>query len=211
MPIEWDSKVTRTPLLTTRSRSTPDPQPPPYQHLPSTEPSTTTSRARSGFDCAPESVRAAFFRELGRRLDEDREQNAALEEAHGIEIPTTHHPLRWDESWNRRGRAIRRARLHPEDDWTPDRAADPLIGIPAAMYVEALTGIEVPKRGGAIRCPLPDHDDHSPSFAVFRDGWRCYGCGKSGTIYDLAAVLWGIHPRGRGFVEIHKRLRAVFA
>ena len=30
------------------------------------------------------------------------------------------------------------------------------------------------------RCPLPQHQDDKPSFAVFADGWRCFGCGQYG-------------------------------
>ena len=36
------------------------------------------------------------------------------------------------------------------------------------------------------RCPLPDHEDKTPSFVVYPDGgWRCFGCGMHGDVIDL--------------------------
>ena len=36
------------------------------------------------------------------------------------------------------------------------------------------------------RCPLPDHEDKSPSFYVYPPGrWWCYGCGRGGDVVDL--------------------------
>ncbi len=81
------------------------------------------------------------------------------------------------------------------------------MAIPADVYIEALTG-EVASR--SMRCPLPDHEDRYPSCRVYEFGWNCFACNRGGTVYDLAAILWDIEPRGRGFVELHKRLRAVF-
>ena len=40
-----------------------------------------------------------------------------------------------------------------------------------------------------LRCPLPGHDDGTPSFRVFARGWRCFGCGRKGGILDLAVEL----------------------
>ena len=48
-----------------------------------------------------------------------------------------------------------------------------------------------------IVCPV--HDDSDPSCQVFADterDWRCFGCGASGRIYDLASALDG-GPTGR--------------
>jgi hypothetical protein len=40
------------------------------------------------------------------------------------------------------------------------------------------------------RCPLPDHDDKTPSFFVFADGrWRCFGCSRSGDVVDLYMII----------------------
>lgn len=75
-------------------------------------------------------------------------------------------------------------------------------------YVEALTGEEVP-RSGTIRCPLPDHDERTPSCQVYPEadrGWYCFGCHRGGTVYDLAAALWDLPTRGSGFVELKERV-----
>lgn len=43
--------------------------------------------------------------------------------------------------------------------------------------------------------PCPFHDDHEPSLSIYegqKDGnfiWHCFGCGRSGTIYDFAREL----------------------
>jgi CHC2 zinc finger len=36
------------------------------------------------------------------------------------------------------------------------------------------------------RCPLPDHDDKTPSFYIYPPGrFYCYGCGRNGDVVDL--------------------------
>jgi DNA primase len=36
------------------------------------------------------------------------------------------------------------------------------------------------------RCPLPDHEDKTPSFYIYPPGrWWCYGCGRGGDVVDL--------------------------
>jgi DNA primase len=36
------------------------------------------------------------------------------------------------------------------------------------------------------RCPLPDHEDKSPSFYIYPPGrFYCFGCGGSGDVVDL--------------------------
>jgi hypothetical protein len=47
------------------------------------------------------------------------------------------------------------------------------------------------------RCPLPDHEDHDPSFYIYPPGrWWCYGCNRGGDVIDLEfrcggyAELW---------------------
>lgn len=167
------------------------------------------------FEKAPQSVQDAFWHELARRNDQRRQLEivgAELADDPLAQVQPEPHTtgLQWDAKWQRKSRAVRVAQEAPETDWTPDREADPLRDIPARVYVEALTGEEVP-HSGRIACPLPDHrGTNMQAFRVGEHGWRCFSCGKSGTIYDLASILWGIHPRGQGFVEIHKRLRAMF-
>jgi CHC2 zinc finger len=82
---------------------------------------------------------------------------------------------------------------------------DPLKSIDPRVYVEALCGVEVPANGW-LRCPLPDHDDHTPSFQVLSSHWRCFGCDRGGSIIDLAAALYGIEPRGRGYFRLRDRI-----
>ncbi|MGI8803270.1 MAG: DNA-primase RepB domain-containing protein [Solirubrobacteraceae bacterium] len=88
----------------------------------------------------------------------------------------------------------------PNDDVL--RTLDP------ATYVQALTGEHVPA-SGTIRCPLPDHQDDTPSFHAYPDadsGWYCFGCARGGTIYDLAAQLWGVDTRGASFHDLRRRV-----
>jgi hypothetical protein len=89
-----------------------------------------------------------------------------------------------------------------------DRHDDRMLEIAPVDYVQALTGIEIP-RSGVIRCPLPDHDERTPSFKVYEGperGWHCFGCGRGGTIYDLGAALWGISTRGSAFHDLRREL-----
>ncbi len=46
--------------------------------------------------------------------------------------------------------------------------------------------VEVP-----FRCPLPDHDDHNPSFMVntTTNVWKCFGCDRGGDVIDLVMLL----------------------
>ncbi|MEW6581581.1 MAG: DNA-primase RepB domain-containing protein [Actinomycetota bacterium] len=83
---------------------------------------------------------------------------------------------------------------------------DPLREIPPPVYVAALLGCE-PNREGKVPCPF--HPDDSPSLHVYRTaerGWFCFGCGAGGSIYDLAARLRGVTPRGRSFLELREWL-----
>jgi DNA primase len=47
------------------------------------------------------------------------------------------------------------------------------------------------------RCPLPDHDDRSPSFAVNpeKNVWFCHGCLQGGDVVELARLAWGYDQR----------------
>jgi CHC2 zinc finger len=93
----------------------------------------------------------------------------------------------------------RRKRHQPRQRSTAARSArsslvafesfDPLKSIPPDVYVEALTGEQVPANG-YIRCPLPDHEDRTPSFQVLESHWRCFGCNRGGGIIDLGEYLY---------------------
>jgi hypothetical protein len=87
---------------------------------------------------------------------------------------------------------------------------DPLRSLAASEYVARLTGQQV-GRDGKIACPLPGHDERTPSFHAYttpEQGWYCFGCGRGGTIVDFGAQLYGIEPRGRGYHDLRRRLAA---
>jgi hypothetical protein len=87
-----------------------------------------------------------------------------------------------------------------------DRGGDPLRLVPPPVYFERLTGLRV-GRSGKLRCLF--HDDRSPSLHVYQEperGWYCFGCGRGGSIYDLAALLWGRTTRGQDFSELRREL-----
>jgi hypothetical protein len=88
---------------------------------------------------------------------------------------------------------------------------DPLLSIAPPIYVRELLGVDV--RGGyKVQCPF--HADERPSLHVYRAperGWTCFSCRRGGSIYDLAAAVWGTGTRGREFVRLRARLLDVFA
>jgi hypothetical protein len=47
------------------------------------------------------------------------------------------------------------------------------------------------------RCPLPDHEDRSPSFTVNpeKNVWFCHGCLRGGDVVKLAQLAWGYAER----------------
>jgi hypothetical protein len=83
---------------------------------------------------------------------------------------------------------------------------DPLLLVPPPVYFERLTGLRV-GRSGKLRCLF--HDDQHPSLHVYPEagrGWYCFGCGRGGSVYDLAALLSGRKTRGADFVELRREL-----
>jgi hypothetical protein len=68
--------------------------------------------------------------------------------------------------------------------------------IPTIDLADRLCGPGNMRRVGkpwAGKCPLPDHEDRSPSFTVYPENssWYCYGCLRGGDVVDLAALAWG--------------------
>jgi hypothetical protein len=89
-----------------------------------------------------------------------------------------------------------------------DRA---LLSIPASEYVRVLAEL-APNREGKVACPF--HEETNPSLQLYPDGgFYCFGsgCRRGGTIYDFAGHLWGIDPRGEGFLELRERLAERFS
>jgi hypothetical protein len=93
----------------------------------------------------------------------------------------------------------------------PARADDPLLAIAPEVYVARLLGVEVP-RHRKVRCPF--HADRTASLHVYETparGWYCFGhCRRGGTIYDLAAPLYGYGSRGEDFLRLRSELRRLF-
>ena len=91
------------------------------------------------------------------------------------------------------------------------RGDDPLLTIAPEVYVRRLLGVEVP-RHRKVRCPF--HPDRHASLHVYETaerGWYCFGrCRRGGTIYDLAAPLYGYTVRGDDFLRLRAELRRLF-
>ena len=102
-------------------------------------------------------------------------------------------------------RPVRTPAMHPA------RADDPLLRIAPEVYVARLLGVEVP-RHRKVRCPF--HADRTASLHVYETaarGWFCFGhCRRGGTIYDLAAPLFGCDSRGEDFMRLQSELRRLF-
>jgi hypothetical protein len=92
------------------------------------------------------------------------------------------------------------------------RGHDPLLSIPPDVYVRRLLGVDVP-RHRKVQCPW--HADRTPSLHVYETperGWYCFGaCRRGGTIYDLAAPLYGYSTvRGEDYLRLRTELRRLF-
>lgn len=57
--------------------------------------------------------------------------------------------------------------------------------------VARLYGLEADRHGKAL-CPF--HSDHHPSMQLYPERFKCFSCGASGTVIDLAAQLLGLSP-----------------
>jgi hypothetical protein len=92
-----------------------------------------------------------------------------------------------------------------------DRGNDPLLAIPPDVYVRRLLGVDVPRHR---KVPCPFHEDRHASLHVYETaarGWYCFGrCRRGGTIYDLAAPLYGYGARGDDFLRLRGELRRLF-
>ncbi len=69
--------------------------------------------------------------------------------------------------------------------------------VPTIDLADRLCGPGQMRRVGekwTSRCPLPGHDEKTPSFVVYPGdrGFWCYGCQRGGDVVDLARIAWGI-------------------
>src|SRR4051794_6537406 len=91
------------------------------------------------------------------------------------------------------------------------RGDDPLLAIAPDVYVRRLLGVDVPRHR---KVPCPFHEDRHASLHVYETperGWYCFGaCRRGGTIYDLAAPLYGYTARGEDFLRLRAELRRLF-
>jgi len=83
--------------------------------------------------------------------------------------------------------------------------------IKSAISVETLCrhfniDLSKAKKSGAeynMRCPLPDHDDNSPSFSINGQNllWMCQGCGRTGDVFDFIGEMQRLSTK-TDFLEI---------
>jgi|SRR5215207_874213 len=72
--------------------------------------------------------------------------------------------------------------------------------VPVIDLADRLTGPCGLKRRGTQwvgHCPLPDHEDRTPSFVVYTEtnSFFCFGCVRGGDVVDLARYAWGYGER----------------
>ena len=48
----------------------------------------------------------------------------------------------------------------------------------------SLLGLHGKKRGGRYVTLCPLHSEQEPSFVIYSDGFKCFGCGKHGDAID---------------------------
>ena len=91
------------------------------------------------------------------------------------------------------------------------RGDDRLLAIAPEVYVRRLLGVDVPRHR---KVPCPFHEDRHASLHVYETaerGWYCFGaCRRGGTIYDLAAPLYGYTARGEDFLKLRAELHRLF-
>jgi len=60
------------------------------------------------------------------------------------------------------------------------------------------------------RCPLPDHDDHNPSFYIYPPRrWRCYGCDRGGDVIDLEFYCGGHAELWEAMITLKEQFNVV--
>jgi hypothetical protein len=156
----------------------------------------------------PEGIQDRFFAELADKCSEQRE-NVRLADPDPVEW---HRRPRVGRLWDKPKYSRRPSlRVIPGEGGVapPSRegAGDVLRELEPRLYIETLTGVQVPSER-LIACPLPGHDDRTPSMRVYPDasrGFYCFGCHAGGDIYNFASALWGLDSR-REFPELRRRI-----
>jgi hypothetical protein len=80
--------------------------------------------------------------------------------------------------------------------------------VPTVDLADRLCGPGQLRRIGGERwtalCPLPGHDEKTPSFVVYPGdrGWWCYGCQRGGDVVDLARFARGIDRADEAAAEV---------
>jgi hypothetical protein len=157
----------------------------------------------AAFNAAPEVVKRQFEEALAAEIAYDREEarwqselDSSDNEWSPLQSPRRPRSVEWDGRWERKARR----HLQPVADNRRELEA-----LDLREEWERLTGEEVPAYG-LVSCPHPDHEDRHPSCSVREERWRCFSCGANGTVIDLAAIVFGVEPYGRGFFEVRDRL-----
>jgi DNA primase len=68
--------------------------------------------------------------------------------------------------------------------------------VPTIDLADRLAGAAKMRKVGAewaTNCPLPDHQERTPSFTVNpeKNVWWCFGCLRGGDVVELARFVWG--------------------
>jgi DNA primase len=80
--------------------------------------------------------------------------------------------------------------------------------VETVALADLLCGSGQMRRVGArwvARCPLPGHDDRTPSFTVYPEtnSWYCFGaCQRGGDVVDLGAAAWQIERADVAAAEV---------
>jgi hypothetical protein len=69
----------------------------------------------------------------------------------------------------------------------------PITAAKEAVPVTDLADKLTSGRGLTRHCPLPDHEDKTPSFTLYpeTESFFCFGCLRGGDVVDLARLAWG--------------------
>jgi DNA primase len=68
--------------------------------------------------------------------------------------------------------------------------------VPLEDYARTLTELRPNGLRLVGRCPLPEHDDRTPSFHVYtgNGSWWCFGCSRGSNVIDLCQAVEGGEP-----------------